>query len=303
MARPPPSPPPPAGALPGRALAAFARSAVCGASARHVGLRDGPLDDRPDRLARRAVEDVKPALLGRSRDDFARASVDRDVGQDGRRRHVEIPDRMMGELEVPLALTGPQIDRDQTLAVEIGTRPVAAVIVRRRRLDREIDEAEILIDADLRPYAGVAVGSPRAVFPGLVSGFARARNRVEPPKLLAGLHVIGAHDALGVVVGGDGCAFAHRRADDRDIARDGGRRMPADLACLEIYLLVVAFDHADFEIADTVIAERRNHLACLGVELDEAIARRDVEDAFIAPAVGPIGHAAAGQLPWRDRGA
>src|SRR5258708_2640029 len=117
-----------------------------GLLARHVGLRDGPLDDRPDRLARRAVEDVKPALLGRSRDDLSRAALDRDVGREGGRRHVEMPDRMRGEREVPLGLPGPQIDRDQPLAVEIGTRPVAAVIVRRRRLDREIDEAEVLID-------------------------------------------------------------------------------------------------------------------------------------------------------------
>src|SRR6185436_14315715 len=51
------------------------------------------------------------------------------------------------------------------------------------------------------------------------------------------------------------------------------------------------------------LAERRNHRAGLGVERDQAVAGRHIEDALVALAVGPVGDAAARELARRDRGA
>ena len=58
---------------------------------------------------------------------------------------------------------------------------------------------------------------------------------------------------------------------------------------------------ADFHIDHAVIAEGFDRPAGMGIEFDQAIAGGDVEDAVIAIAVGPIGHAAAGKLARRDR--
>ena len=70
------------------------------------------------------------------------------------------------------------------------------------------------------------------------------RNRVERPEQLAGPHVEGAHQPLGVVVRVDGHAFLERRADDDDVLHDGRRRVQADLAGLQIDLLADAVHHA-----------------------------------------------------------
>ena len=45
----------------------------------------------------------------------------------------------------------------------------------------------------------------------------------------------------------------------------------------------------------------RNHRAGLRVQLDELVAGRHVDDAVVALAVGPVRHAAARELPRRDR--
>ena len=64
-----------------------------------------------------------------------------------------------------------------------------------------------------------------------------------------------------------------------------------------LHLLAVLVDHhADLEIDDALVAERGDGLAGLGVERHEAIAGRDVDHAFVALAVGPVGHAAARKL-------
>ena len=52
-----------------------------------------------------------------------------------------------------------------------------------------------------------------------------------------------------------------------------------------------------------MIAEGFDRAAGMGVEFDQAIAGRHIKNAVIAIAVGPIGHAAAGKLARRQRGA
>ena len=60
---------------------------------------------------------------------------------------------------------------------------------------------------------------------------------------------------------------------------------------------------ADFQVDHAVVAEGFDGPAGMGVEFDQPIAGRDIEDALIAIAVGPIGHAAARKLARRERGA
>src|SRR5207237_4644931 len=81
------------------------------------------------------------------------------------------------------------------------------------------------------------------------------------------------------------------------------RGVEADLAGLVIDLLALAVDRAFLEIDDAALAERLDHRPVLRVQRDQAIAGRDVQDALVVPAVGPVGDAAAGELARRDRGA
>jgi hypothetical protein len=77
--------------------------------------------------------------------------------------------------------------------------------------------------------------------------------------------------------------------------------MHADFTGLEIDRLAVAEDRASFQVHNTVGAEGGDHRAGLRVQRDQAIAGRDVEDPFVAAAVGPVRHAASRQLARRGR--
>src|SRR5262245_36585833 len=134
--------------------------------ARHVRLWNGALFDRPYGLARHAIEDVQPCLLARHSDCFDLPAGHRDVRENRCRGHVEVPDWMVHELEVPLPLAGLQIDADQALRKEVVPWAVTAVVVGRWRFDRQVDETEILVHADLSPHTDVAIGRPRVVLPG-----------------------------------------------------------------------------------------------------------------------------------------
>ena len=178
----------------------------------------------------------------------------------------------MDDLVVPLALAGLQVDADEAVAEQVVAGTMAAVEVRRRILDRQVDQAELLVDGDLRPHAGVAVLRPRLLLPGVVAEFTRLRDRVERPEQLAGADVPRAHQALGVVVRLHRQAFAERRADDDHVLGDGRRRVEADLAGLQIDLLALADDGADLHVDDAVGAEAGDRHAGLRVERDQAIA-------------------------------
>src|ERR1700736_1991437 len=89
---------------------------------------------------------------------------------------------MVHELEVPLPQPGLEIDADEGVAKQIVPRPRSAVEVRRGILDRQVDQAEILIHRDLRPHAGVPVDCPGIALPALVAELAGPWNRVEGPE-------------------------------------------------------------------------------------------------------------------------
>ena len=143
--------------------------------ARHVGLRHGPLLDRPHGLARDAVERVDERLLRELRDGFDRPAVDDEVHQDRRRRIVPVPDVVMDQLVVPDALAGLRVEAHEARAVEIVAVALAAPDVGERRLGRQIDVAELGVGRHRRPNAGVARALGRAVEPRLVAGLAAPR--------------------------------------------------------------------------------------------------------------------------------
>src|SRR5258705_11791643 len=79
--------------------------------------------------------------------------------------------------------------------------------------------------------------------------------------------------------------------------------MDADLTGLEIDLLFGAVHDAHFRIHEAVLAEGGDRRAGLRVELRKPVAGRDVDDALVAAAVGPVRQSAARQLPRREAGA
>src|SRR5262249_58154707 len=74
-----------------------------------------------------------------------------------------------------------------------------------------------------------------------------------------------------------------------------------DLAGLVVDLLALAEHRALLHVDDAALAERLDHRAVLGIQLDQAEAGGDVEDALVALAVGPVRDAAARELTRRDR--
>src|SRR5262245_18612684 len=270
--------------------------------ARYVGLRNGAFFDRPHGLARHAIEDVQPRLLARYSDRFDRPAGHGDVRENRCRGHVKVPDRMVHELEMPLPLAGLQIDADKTLGIEVVARAVTAVVVGRRRFDRQVDETEFLVDADLSPHTDVASALPRVVLPGSAAGIQRRWDGVELPELFPCAYIKRPHEAFRVVVRGDGRAFPERGSDDDHITGDGWRGMHADFTALEIDLLVDAAHDTDLQIDRAVVAERGEKRPRLRVQLDEAVAGRNEYDAVVAPAIAPVRKAAPRQLPWRKPG-
>ena len=131
----------------------------------HRRLRHGPLLDRPHGRARRAIEHEQEAVLRDLRERFDRPAVDRDVDQDRRGRQVVVEQIVMHGLEVPDALAGLRIQRDDRAAVQVVAEAMAAVHVVRDARRRHVDETELLVGAERRPDVAGAAVAPRFVLP------------------------------------------------------------------------------------------------------------------------------------------
>ena len=88
-----------------------------------------------------------------------------------------------------------------------------------------------------------------------------------------------------------------RGADNHHVFGDNGRAVPRHLALDRIDDLVVVF----LQIDNTVGAEVLERHAVPGVEADELVTDRDVEDSLVALAVGPVADAATGKTPRRTQ--
>src|SRR6267143_6190727 len=85
-----------------------------------------------------------------------------------------------------------------------------------------------------------------------------------------------------------------RSTNDDGIARYDRCGMEPDLSSNEIDFLIVI----ELQIDDAVPAKARHHVSSPGIQGDEAIAGRDVQDSLF-PAIAPVRQPAAGQLPRR----
>src|SRR5213596_2034743 len=119
---------------------------------------------------------------------------------------------------MPLPPAGFQIDADQALGKQVVPGPVSSVEVARRRLHRQVDQPELLVDGDLGPNAGVAGVVGRPVQPCLVADLPLYRDRVEDPQTLARPDVEPAHVSLVVLVALCRHAFPERGANDHHVA-------------------------------------------------------------------------------------
>ena len=259
--------------------------------ARHVALRDGALLDRPDRLAAHAVEHIEHRLLRRLSDGLDGPAVEDEIREDRRARDVVVPDPVVNELEMPLALARLQIDGDQALAEQPVPRAVGAEVVARRQFHGQIRDAELLVDADLRPHPGVAGVRPRIFFPGVVAELTGRRNRVEDPQAFTGADIEAADVALDVRFSARHSARLVRSAHDDDVLGDDGGGVEADLGALRVDALVVVLLEIDRAVGPEALHEPTGP----GVEGDQPVARRDVENARLT-AIGPVREPAPRQL-------
>src|SRR5688572_19006291 len=125
---------------------------------------------------------------------------------------------MVDGLEVPEVLAGLRIDRNDRVRKRVVTRSIAAVVVRRRSGDRQIDDAALHIHRrEEAPHVRARSILP-AVTPRVVVLVARPRNGPELPQLLAGDDVERARIARRPLRD-----LTSGRADDGDVAINGWR--------------------------------------------------------------------------------
>ncbi len=172
---------------------------------------------------------------------------------------------------------------------------MAAVVVARRQLDRQVGHVELFVDRNLSPDAGVAGVDPGFLFPRVVAELAQLGNRVENPQALAGLDVEAADVALLVLLALGRASRHVRGAHDDGVLRDDGRRVEADFAGHRVHHLIVVL----LQIDDAVGPEIPHQLARHRVQRHQLVARRHVEDTAIVLAVGPVGEPAARELARR----
>src|SRR5262245_37418405 len=101
----------------------------------------------------------------------------------------------MDGLEIPVPLSGVEVEADDAVGKEVGAGPMAPVVVAGRHLGGEIHSIGGLVDGDGAPVAGVARVRPGIGFPRLVALLTWLRNRVEDPETLAGARIETAHVA------------------------------------------------------------------------------------------------------------
>src|SRR5262249_9189543 len=87
-----------------------------------------------------------------------------------------------------------------------------------------------------------------------------------------------------------------RGSDDDDVLHDQRGGVQSDITASRIDDLIVV----QLEIDDAVLAEAGDAVPGFGVERDQLITLRDVEDPLLA-SVGPVRETSTGQLPRRRR--
>ena len=243
---------------------------------RHVAGWHGPLLDRDQRPASRAIEHVDVARLADVRDRRHAFAIQQEVEQRSSRRHVRVPDVVMHSLEVPEVLSGLRLDRDDRVAVGVVPGPIAAVVVRRGAADREVDDAPLDVDRCVeRPHVGAGAILPAGVVvrfllaPGVMTRLSGLRDAPELPQLLAGDHVERARIARRSLRD-----LLRRGPDDRHVAIDRRR---------------AAVSRSDDNAA--VVAEAAHRHARLRVNGHQAVAGHEHDARRVRAVARPVAQA------------
>src|SRR5579863_8577697 len=113
---------------------------------------------------------------------------------------------MRSELEIPLQFAGVGIQRHYAVAVEIVAAPVATMKIGAGISHAPVGQIRNGIIRPCHPDRGAAV-HPGITGPGLMSGLARSRNRVEAPSFPTGSRIVGCDVTADAI-------FATRHAND-----------------------------------------------------------------------------------------
>ena len=203
---------------------------------------------------------------------------------------VVVPDAVVHGLEVPHALAGPDVEGDEALGEEVVAEAVAAVVVVGRRAGRQVDVAELVVDAEGGPDVGAAGVAPRVVQPGVDPEVVGLRDGTERPPRIARAGVDSLHPAGRLLARDRLIGDGHRGHDD--VVGDDGGRVDADpgMALVVHGAPAVARD-AGRQVDAAVVAEAARRLAGRGVDGQQVAVGGAVEDARLV-AVGPVGQAA-----------
>src|SRR5277367_1755765 len=145
--------------------------------------------DREKRLAIGTVKHVQVPLLGCLCDCLHAPAVVSYRQQSRRRRKIPIPNVMMDALEVPKALAGFGIEREQSVCEEIVACTVGSIKIEYCRSCRDIDNAPPGIERHPRPVVRCAGAFPCFSRPTGVAEFSRMRDGMKSPSQTARLHI------------------------------------------------------------------------------------------------------------------
>src|SRR5438876_12081962 len=101
----------------------------------------------------------------------------------------------MHHLEMPQALAGAGIERQQAVAEEIGAAAIGAIEVVLRARRGGVDDAALFVDREFAPDIRSADALPRILGPSVIPELAGARNGVESPHQLPGHDIESAYIA------------------------------------------------------------------------------------------------------------
>src|SRR5262249_27708867 len=225
---------------------------------RHVALRHRPLFDRPERLARHALEYIKEAELRGQRDDVDHLALMLDSEKLGRGGRVVIPEIVGYDLKMPEALACACVQRENAISEQSHSLSIAAVAIVRGRAEREIRDAALFVNRDFAPRVDASDVRPRVPGPSVVAELAGVRDRVEAPHELAGDHIVRAYIARRGAV-----HLAGLRPDDDEILEHAPWRRTRTAERTRL---------ADAHVHAPIVAEGVDRDAGARVELGERIA-------------------------------
>src|SRR5260370_25402327 len=168
---------------------------VPGRLARHVGGGHAALFDGPQRLAGHAVEHPYESLLADLRHGVDGLAVVMHGEEFRGGGVVVVPNVVVDELEMPEALAGAGVEREEAVAEEIGAEAVCAVEIVLGAGGGRVEDAAFGVERHFAPDVGAADGLPRVLRPRLVAELAGMRDGVKGPGQLAGARVEGAYVA------------------------------------------------------------------------------------------------------------